>query len=248
MMILTSNPNKKGNKNNKIIAALIVGIIAVSILIAVMIGNFVGKDTEEPTTDTTTEQAETVGDIVIDDDITEENDNSESTTEKNETVIKLEEPTVEKVTTTQKPTQQTSTVKPAEPVTQGNPTGVSQGNRYEVIDNGNDSVNEYSCGKKGHHCDSKETHDFIVSLENKGCPHCGSHSCKSFYTYDEWGNACYDPTKCESYNAKSDPCEYCQECGKKVGTGSGDTCVRFTVDTKCPECGKSVKGKTCHSH
>ena len=81
-----------------------------------------------------------------------------------------------------------------------------------------------------------------------GCPYCGSHSCKSFYTYDEWGNACYDPTKCESYNAKSDPCEYCQECGKKVGTGSGDTCVRFTVDTKCPECSKSVKGKTCHSH
>ena len=248
MMILTSNPNKKGNKNNKIIAALIVGIIAVSILIAVMIGNFVGKDTEEPTTDITTEQAETVGDIVIDDNITEENDNAESTSEKAEEVIKLEEPTVEKVTTTQKPTQQTSTVKPAEPVTQGNPTGVSQGNRYQVIDNGNDSVNEYSCGKKGHHCDSKETHDFIVSLENKGCPHCGSHSCKSFYTYDEWGNACYDPTKCESYNAKSDPCEYCQECGKKVGTGSGDTCVRFTVDTKCPECGKSVKGKTCHSH
>ena len=248
MMILTSNPNKKENKNNKIIAALVVGIIAVSIFIAVMIGNFVGKDTEEPTTDITTEQAETVGDIVIDDNITEDNDKSESTTEKNETVIKLEEPTVEKVTTTQKPTQQTSTVKPAEPVTQGNPAGVSQGNRYEVIDNGNDSVNEYSCGKKGHHCDSKETHDFIVSLENKGCPHCGSHSCKSFYTYDEWGNACYDPTKCESYNAKSDPCEYCQECGKKVGTGSGDTCVRFTVDTKCPECGKSVKGKTCHSH
>lgn len=87
MMILTSNPNKKGNKYNKIIAALIVGIIAVSILIAVMIGNFVGKDTEEPTTDITTEQAETVGDIVIDDNITEENDNAESTTEKNETVI-----------------------------------------------------------------------------------------------------------------------------------------------------------------
>lgn len=248
MMIRTSNPNKKGKKQNKIIAALIVGIIAVAILIAVMIGNFVGKDTEEPTTDVTTEQAETVGDIVIDDNITKEKDNAESTTEKNETVIKLEEPTVEKVTTTQKPTQQTSTVKPAEPVTQGNPVGVSQGNRYEVIDNGNDSVNEYSCGKKGHHCDSKETHDFIVSLENKGCSHCGSHSCKSFYTYDEWGNACYDPTKCESYNAKSDPCETCQECGKKVGTGSGNTCIRFIVDTKCPECGKPVKGKTCHSH
>ena len=246
MMILTSNPNKKGNKNNKIIAALIVGIIAVSILIAVIIGNFVKNDTEETTTVPTTEIEETIGDVVIDDDITENTDTSETTTEKGVEIIKLEEPETTKPTT-QKPTQQT-TVKPVEPVTQGNPAGVSQGNNHEIIDSGSDSVKEYSCGKKGHHCDSKETHDFIVSLESKGCPHCGSHSCKSFYTYDEWGNACYDPTKCESYNAKSDPCEYCQECGKKVGTGSGSTCVRFTVDTKCPECGKSVKGKTCHSH
>jgi hypothetical protein len=246
MMILTSNPNKKGNKNNKIIAALIVGIIAVSILIAVIIGNFVKNDTEETTTVPTTEIEETIGDVVIDDDITENTDTSETTTEKGVEIIKLEEPETTKPTT-QKPTQQT-TVKPAEPVTQGNPAGVSQGSNHEIIDSGSDSVKEYSCGKKGHHCDSKETHDFIVSLESKGCPHCGSHSCKSFYTYDEWGNACYDPTKCESYNAKSDPCEYCQECGKKVGTGSGSTCVRFTVDTKCPECGKSVKGKTCHSH
>lgn len=246
MMILTSNPNKKGNKNNKIIAALIVGIIAVSILIAVIIGNFVKNDTEETTTVPTTEIEETIGDVVIDDDITENTDTSETTTEKGVEIIKLEEPETTKPTT-QKPTQQT-TVKPAEPVTQGNPAGVSQGNNHEIIDSGSDSVKEYSCGKKGHHCDSKETHDFIVSLESKGCPHCSSHSCKSFYTYDEWGNACYDPTKCESYNAKSDPCEYCQECGKKVGTGSGSTCVRFTVDTKCPECGKSVKGKTCHSH
>ena len=246
MMILTSNPNKKGNKNNKIIAALIVGIIAVSILIAVIIGNFVKNDTEETTTVPTTEIEETIGDVVIDDDITENTDTSEITTEKGVEIIKLEEPETTKPTT-QKPTQQT-TVKPAEPVTQGTPAGVSQGNNHEIIDSGSDSVKEYSCGKKGHHCDSKETHDFIVSLESKGCPHCGSHSCKSFYTYDEWGNACYDPTKCESYNAKSDPCEYCQECGKKVGTGSGSTCVRFTVDTKCPECGKSVKGKTCHSH
>ena len=234
MMILTSNPNKKGNKQNRIIAALIVGIIAVAILIAVMIGHFAGNDTEEPTTVPTTEIEETIGDVVIDDDITENPDITETEAEKGVEIIQLKEPETKK-TTTQKPTQQT-TVKPAEPVTQGNPAGVSQGNnRYEVIDNGNDSVNEYSCGSKGHHCDSKETHKFIVSLEDKGCPYCGSHSCKSFYTYDEWGNACYDPTKCENYNAKSDPCEYCQECGKKVGTGSGNTCVRFTVDTKCPE-------------
>lgn len=243
MMILTSNPNKKGNKQNRIIAALIVGIIAVAILIAVMIGHFAGNDTEEPTTVPTTEIEETFGDVVIDDDITGNPDITETEAEKGVEIIQLKEPETTKATT-QKPTQQT-TVKPAEPVTQGTP---SQGNVHEIVDSGSDSVNEYSCGKKGHHCDSRETHDFIVSLENKGCPYCGSHSCKSFYTYDEWGNACYDPTKCESYNAKSDPCEYCQECGKKVGTGSGNTCVRFTVDTKCPECGKSVKGKTCHSH
>lgn len=247
MMILTSNPNKKGNKQNKIIVALIVGIIAVAILIAVMIGHFTGNDTKEPTTVPTTEIEETIGDVVIDDDITETPDTTEIEADKGVEVIQLKEPETTK-TTTQKPTQQASTVKPAEPVTQGNSSGVSQGSVHEIVDSGNDSVNEYSCGKKGHHCDSKETHDFIVSLENKGCPYCGSHSCKSFYTYDEWGNACYDPTKCESYNAKSDPCEYCQECGKKVGTGSGNTCVRFTVDTKCSECGKSVKGKTCHSH
>lgn len=243
MMILTSNPNKKGNKQNKIIAALIVGIIAVAILIAVMIGHFTGNDSKEPTAVPTTESEETIGEVVIDDDITENPDTTEIEADKGVEIIQLKEPETTK-TTTQKPTQQT-TVKPAEPVTQGNS---SQGSVHEIVDSGNDSVNEYSCGKKGHHCDSKETHDFIVSLENKGCPYCGSHSCKSFYTYDEWGNACYDPTKCESYNAKSDPCEYCQECGKKVGTGSGNTCVRFTVDTKCPECGKPVKGKTCHTH
>ena len=42
----------------------------------------------------------------------------------------------------------------------------------------------------------------------------------------------------KSYLEKNDLCEYCQICGKKGGTGSGNTCVRFTVDTKCPECGK----------
>ena len=244
MMIITSNPNKKGNKHNKIIAALIVGIIAVSIFIAVMVGNFVKNDAEESTTVPTTEAQETISDIVIEDDITDEAENSETTTEKGIEIIQLQEPETEKVTTTQKPTQQTTTAKPAEPVTQA----TTHGNYMEIVDSGNDSVDEYSCGSKGHHCDSKETHNFIVSLEKKGCSYCGSHSCKSFYTYDEWGNACYDPSKCESYNVKSDPCEYCQECGKKVGTGSKDTCVRFTVDTKCPECGKSVKGKTCHSH
>lgn len=230
-------------KQNKIIVILVAAIISVLIFIAVMIGHFVGNK-NEPVTEPTTNIEETTDDVVIDGDISDEKGETESTSEIEAEVIKLQEPATEKTTTTQKSTQNTNTVKPAEPVTQNS----SQSTNYEVVEGGNDSVNEYSCGSKGHHCDSKETHEFIVSLEKKGCPYCGSHSCKSFYTYDEWGNACYDSTKCESYNAKSDPCEYCQECGKKVGTGSGGTCVRFTVDTKCPECGKTVKGKICHSH
>lgn len=235
-------------KNKKVVLAPVVGIAAVLILIAITVGRFAENDTDKPTQESTTEFGETISDVIIDDNIIDNLKETEDVTEKGIEVIQLKEPETTKPTTQKPNNQQTNTVKPAEPVTQRNPSGISQGNNTEIIDYGNDSVKEYSCGKKGHHCDSKETHNFILSLENKGCPYCGSRSCKSFYTYDEWGNACYDPTRCENYLEKNDPCEYCQICGKKVGTGSGNTCVRFTVDTKCPECGKSVKGKTCHSH
>lgn len=246
MMIVTKNPNKKGNKQNKIIAALVVAIVAVLIFSVVMIVHFTGNNANEPVTELTTQTEETFPEIVIENHITENTEETKAT-EKEAEVLKLQEPQTTK-NTTQKPTQQqTSNVKPAEPVKPANP-GSTPPKSGEVVVDGNDSVKEYSCGVKGHHCDSKETHNFIVSLEQKGCPYCGSHSCKSFYTYDEWGNACYDPTKCESYSVKNDPCETCQECGKKVGDGSKGACVRFNVDMKCPVCGKTVKAKTCHSH
>lgn len=233
--------------NNKKIIALIIGIITISIFIAVMIGSNMKTEKGEMTTEPTSEVTETVGGIVIDENITEANAD-ESTTVKEAEVIKLEEPEIITPNSgTHKPKPQTSTVKPVEPVTQ-KPSLGSQGTHTEIIENGNDSVNEYSCGSARHHCDSKETHNFVVSLEQKGCSYCGSHSCKSFYAVDEWGNACYDPIKCEKYSTKNDASEYCQECGKKCGTGSNGTCVRFTVDTTCPECGKKVSGKTCHSH
>lgn len=247
MQIGIRKNKNSNNKQNKIIIALVIGIVAVSVFIAVMIGSNIGKDKAETTTDPTAEVTETLGDIVIDDEISSNNEGTESTSQKAVEVIKPAEPE----TTTQKQisttNQKAETVKPATPVTQKQNSG-SQGGFTEIIDSGNDPVKEYSCGVSKHHCDSKETHDFIVSLEKKGCPYCGSHSCKSFYAVDEWGNACYDATRCESYSEKNDPCEYCQECGKKCGTGSNGTCVRFTVDTKCPECGKKVSAKTCHSH
>ncbi len=238
--------NPKTRKQNRIIAGLIVAIIAVSVFIAVMIGNFVGKEPDITTTESTTEAA-TLEEVII----PSETEESETvTTESVEAeVLVLEEPTKQTTTTTKTNNSKPSTVKPAEPVKPSQPSGIVQGmDNSGIIDNGNDSVNEYSCGGKGHHCDSKETHEFIVSLEKKGCPYCGSHSCKSFYTYDEWGNACYDPSKCESYSVKQDPAEYCQDCGKKLGDGSGNTCIQFTVDVKCPDCGKSVSAWMCHSH
>lgn len=232
---------------SKSFIAIIIGIVVISIIIAVVIGKNLGTDKTDVTTAPNSEAGETVDDIVVDVNITEPDADVSATAEAVK-VITLEEPK----NSTNKPNSQTNmpqqnTVKPAEPVTQ-KPSPGSQGTHTEIIENGNDSVNEYSCGSARHHCDSKETHIFVVGLEQKGCPYCGSHSCKSFYSVDEWGNACYDPIKCEKYSAKNDASEYCQECGKKCGTGSNGTCVRFTVDTTCPECGKKVSGKTCHSH
>lgn len=147
----------------------------------------------------------------------------EQTTQKRETTI---------------PEQEAEITKKTEPVTKRTVT-----TRHETT-----NPKPYSCGSKNHHCTTKEEHTFIVSLENKGCPTCGSHSCRSFYALDEWGQPCYDIAKCPKYSEKKDPNIYCEYCGKKSGLGGNGTCVRFTVDTKCPECGKSVKAKTCHSH
>ena len=106
----------------------------------------------------------------------------------------------------------------------------------------------YACGSSRHHCKTPEDHAFITSLEAKGCPTCGSHTCKSFYCTDKWGNPSYDQSKCPQYGVKDDPLVYCSTCGKKVGTGDNGTCVRFTVDTVCPICHKEVAARTCHSH
>ena len=152
---------------------------------------------------------------------------------------------IELTTPPETPTKKADTIKP---VTPEKPAETTESKQDGIVIIGNDDVNEYSCGVKGHHCDSAETHSFIVSLEKKGCSICGSHSCKSFYCVDEWGNAVCDITKCLKYSEKSDPCIYCQECGKKVGDGDHGTCVRFTVDCTCPVCGKAVKAKTCHTH
>lgn len=229
-------------KNKKGIIGLAAGIVLIAVIVVAIIVTPNDTEKKESTEPSTSEVSETV----IAPDITVSNETSptvEMVTDK-DTITPDER--IELTTQADKGTTSSSgdTVKPATPVTSQSGNDSSSG----IVIIGNDDINEYSCGVKGHHCESAETHSFIVSLEKKGCPYCNSHSCKSFYTVDEWGNACYDETKCPKYSAKNDPNEYCQDCGKKIGNGDNDTCVRFTVDTTCPICGKTVKAKTCHTH
>lgn len=104
----------------------------------------------------------------------------------------------------------------------------------------------YSCGVAGHHCEGPETHSYICELEQKGCEYCGSHSCPSFYTVDQWGQACYTPSKCPKYDIHADPVYYCQTCHKPCGDGRNGTCVQFVVACTCPNCGEQVPAWTCH--
>lgn len=250
--MIQANFNLGETKQKKVIIGVAAGIVAIAALIVGIVCIFSGSD-EKPTNVNATEITEEEATISIENNITIEETENTTSAEKDYTVIQLEEPkTTKKATqnsTVQTPTRQPTTQKVAQPVTQAPSTApVTQGKFTEIIENGNNSVKEYSCGAARHHCDSQTSHDFIVYLEGKGCPHCGSHSCKSFYTVDEWGNTCYDQTKCPNYSTKKDPNEYCQNCGKKIGTGSNNTCVVFTVDINCPECGKAVKAHACHSH
>ncbi|MCM1508427.1 MAG: hypothetical protein NC177_15055 [Ruminococcus flavefaciens] len=186
-------------------------------------------------------------------------------TKKEESTTKKAEATTKKVeqntTTTTKPSvpstahkQETTAKKPTPPATTKKPEPTTSKNaetttkKPEATKPTTTEPKMYSCDSKNHHCATKEEHTFISSLESKGCSICGSHSCRSFYAIDEWGNNCYDITKCPKYSEKKDPSVYCEHCGKESGLGDKGTCVRFTVDTKCPGCGKEVKAKTCHSH
>lgn len=133
----------------------------------------------------------------------------------------------------------------AEKVTAVNPP--ADENKGGIIIGDGGETKEYSCGVNGHHCESAETHAFIQNLELEGCPYCHSNNCPSFYATDEWGNACYTPSKCSKYDAADDPASYCQTCHKKCGDGKNGTCVQFINACKCPNCNKNVGSFECHT-
>ena len=239
----------KGDKHNKVVAGLIAAIIIVCILIGVLVVTATRNKNGDDTATTEITEMETTGDNLILEDITEESESEGDVAEMeaDENMLVIDE-VLTQADTTKTPSTTKKQTGSKEEVLKPATTNKTPTTEYSLPASDNDSVKEYSCVKSGHHCESKETHSFIVSLEKKGCSICGSHSCKSFYAIDEWGNACYDISKCTKYSEKKDPNIYCDECAKKIDNGSKGTCVRFTVDTKCPDCGKAVKARTCHTH
>ena len=135
----------------------------------------------------------------------------------------------------------------AVPVTEKIPTDDGNGSTSGGITIGSGQAEQYNCGTPGHHCGGPETHAYVLNLELEGCPYCGKHNCPSFYAVDEWGNTCYTPSKCPSYDVHKDPVYYCQDCGKKCGDGSNGTCVQFVNACSCPNCGVWVEAWTCHT-
>lgn len=233
------------------------------------------RTVDEPTepSETTTEEpatfeepsGEEIPEVTTEDETTTEQ--NETTTEKKEPVTKKAEPTTarkqeptthkkaEPTTKKQEPVTQKKTeptTKKQEPTTkkQNEPTTKKEEPTTKKVEptTKESSSGKFTCTSPNHHCTTREEHEFLCSLEAKGCPICGSHSCKSFYAVDEWGNNCYDITRCPKYAEDEDPANCCEYCGRECGLGDNGTCVRFTVDTVCPICGKTVKAKTCHTH
>ena len=225
-------------KNKKIL----IGVIAVIIVATIVVVGFtLKKDKEEPitTTDATTQETTIELPTKI-----EETETETTQLAEDDDTLKIDDVEVKTPTTTKPQKDNGSSQKPVS-------KDENKGDNVGIVINPDAQTptpTTYSCGVAGHHCQGQETHNFIVSMEAKGCEHCGSHSCPSFYATDKWGNAILDATKCPEYNKKNDPLYYCQDCGKKVGDGSNGTCVMFTVDVKCPDCGASVSANTCHSH
>ena len=156
----------------------------------------------------------------------------------------------EPVTTpaTETPETGTKAPEPAKPETTPTAPETQPEKQPEGIVIGGKPADEpYSCGVAGHHCEGPETHAYISNLELKGCKYCGSHSCPSFYATDKWGNACYDPTVCPQYGVTKDPLNYCSVCGKPTGDGTNGTCVHYIQECDCPNCGKHVGSRECHS-
>ena len=241
---------KKLLKNKKLLA-IISGAVALIVIVSVVC--VVALRNKAPITDTSPETSvtDTTKDVVIE---TPENTDTSDAEVSSASVItddgnalKPDESVSDSSgskTTGEKAQETVSTVQESDPPKNENEN--DNGGGIQI--GGGETETKYNCGSPNHHCDGPETHAYILNLELQGCPYCGSHSCPSFYAVDEWGNACYTPSKCPKYDITKDPVYYCQVCGRKNGNGDNNTCQKWIVDTVCPICGKLVKANECHTH
>lgn len=240
---------KKLFKNKKLLA-ITSGATALIVIISVVC--VVAQRNKAPITDTSpkTSVTDTTKDVVIETpEATDTSDSEVSAANKiidDGNALKPDESvsdSSDSKTTGEKTKETVSTVHEADPPE--NEDKSDNGGGIQI--GGGETETKYNCGCANHHCDSPETHAFILNLELQGCPYCGSHSCPSFYGVDEWGNAGYFPKVCPKYDITKDPVFYCQICGKKCGDGTNGTCVRFVTSCYCPNCGEYVEAGTCHT-
>ena len=233
----------KSKKRTIIISGIAILLVAGIITAVILIPN---KNNDEPietenVTETEAESETIVADIPED----TETDTIDITEVDPENIITPEETTAESETTSVKETEKAKETAKAETVKSAE-TASSSGS---VIIGGGETTQKttYSCGVSGHHCQNEAAHAHVCNLEIEGCPYCGSHSCKSFYAVDEWGQSQYTPSLCPKYNAKNDSLYYCQTCGKPTGDGTNGTCVHYIEECDCPNCGKHVGSRECHT-
>lgn len=234
----------KNKKKAFLIGGISLAVVVAIILCIVLLPKKPATDTPKPTE--TTDSTES--NLVLETPIKDENGNTVLETVANDDGTGLKPIIEEDKANNDKNTsvKATETAKPITAKVNGNTNTKDEGTTGGISINGGENI-KYSCGVAGHHCDGPETHAYILNLEIQGCKYCGSHSCKSFYATDEWGNTCYSPSKCSKYDVKKDPVHYCQNCGKKSGDGKNGTCVQFVESCNCPLCGKHVDAWTCHS-
>ena len=244
----------KNKKKLFIIGGSVIAVVLAVVLIVALSPK--QPDTPEPPS---TEESTKATDIVIEDP-SESTGPAEGTTDENEDTSKIEETSViepdgKGLTPVEekKPEQGTQgkntekeTTEVVKPVEQTDPPKQDEPSSGGIVIGGN-TPEPYDCGTPGHHCDGPETHAYVLNLELGGCPYCRKHDCPSFYATDEWGQTCYTPSKCPSYDIHKDPVHYCQKCGKPCGDGSNGTCAEYNIDIDCPLCGEHVEAWTCHS-
>jgi len=231
---------------NKKLMAIIGGCLACILIITIIVVGAFHNKTPSVETPSNTTSVDTSNAIIVETPDTETQANSDDSTnaivdDGSALTPKDNNSNNSSTNTGQKAQNNESTVNSKDTVNESNEDsgGIQIG--------GGDTTTKYSCGSPNHHCESPETHAYILNLELEGCPYCGSHSCPSFYGVDEWGNAGYFPKLCPKYDTNKDPVYYCQTCGKKTGDGKNGTCVQFVNDCYCPNCGKFVKARTCHT-